>query len=142
MNENEMKNEIVNTPLNAPHPMETPQRRDIEFHEQASRPVITNITPSAWLSREEINELQSRWSSIQAQFVDQPLTAVEQADALVTEAVNKIKQQLENHQAKLCDQWLSHPDISTEELRILMQNYRSFLRLLLGLQTDSTGHTA
>ena len=89
------------------------------------------MKPVAWLDRDWINQLRSKWTPIQAQFVDQPRAAVEQAEALVAEAVAGITQMLANQQSSLSEQWCSHEDASTEDLRITLQNYRSFLNNLL-----------
>jgi hypothetical protein len=89
--------------------------------------------PLPWLSVKEIDELKSRWNSIQIKFVDQPHAAVEQADGLVTEALDRINQVFSDKRTILNEQWTNHQDISTEDLRITLQNYRSFLNRILAL---------
>lgn len=91
-----------------------------------------NIT-HLWLAREDVEELRSHWDAIQVQFVDSPCSAVEQGDALVAETVERIKQAISGQQNNLNQQWLNHDDITTEELRITLQNYRTFLNHLLNL---------
>jgi hypothetical protein len=65
--------------------------------------------------------------------VDEPRTAVEQADGLVTEALERIKQVFSDKRTILNEQWSNHQDISTEDLRIALQSYRSFLNRVLTL---------
>lgn len=89
------------------------------------------IKPVSWLDRDWINQLRSKWTPIQVQFVDQPRAAVEQAEALVAEAVEGITQMLAAQQSSLSEQWCNHEDASTEDLRIILQNYRTFLNTLL-----------
>lgn len=84
-----------------------------------------------WIESGVIDELRSRWNSIQAQFVDQPCTAIEQADALIADALERIQKSLAEQQAVLRDRWYDHEDISTEELRVTLQDYRSYLNSLL-----------
>lgn len=78
-----------------------------------------------------IDELQSRWNSVQIEFVDGPRTSVEQAQALVAETVEKIAQMLSEKRASLDGTWANREDISTEDLRTALQRYRSFFNRLL-----------
>lgn len=87
--------------------------------------------PNQWLSDEEVEEYRSRWNDIQVQFVDSPCSAVEQGDTLVAETLERVKQAMSDHQNSLNQQWLNHDDISTEELRLTLQNYRAFLDHIL-----------
>lgn len=86
-----------------------------------------------WFNKDEADELHSRWSSIQFQFVDQPCASVEQGEALLAETVERIKQMLSDRQKTLGARWLNKDDITTEELRLTLRNYRSFLNHLLSL---------
>ena len=111
-------------------PMESTQGRQDESHEHIPHDA-GQMKPIAWLDRDWINQLRSKWTPIQAQFVDQPRAAVEQAEALVAEAVERITQMLTSQQTSLSEQLCNHEDASTEDLRITLQNYRSFLNNLL-----------
>jgi hypothetical protein len=54
-------------------------------------PVGTNAGSSAaLLSREESEHYRMRWNEIQGKFVDEPRSAVQQADALVSEVIEQI----------------------------------------------------
>lgn len=86
-----------------------------------------------WFNKDVVDEMRSRWNEIQVQFVDSPCAAVEQGDALVGEIMERFKQILTDQQNSLNQQWLSHEDITTEELRITLQNYRTLLNHLLKL---------
>jgi hypothetical protein len=70
---------------------------------------------------------------IQSEFVNEPRTSVEQADALVAETLDRIQQAFSKQRTVLNEQWASHADISTEDLRIALQSYRSFFNRLLAL---------
>jgi len=85
------------------------------------------------LETDEINKLQSRWNSIQTEFVDRPRNSVEHADALVAEAMEKIERMLSKKRAALAEGWVEHEDASTEDLRIALHGYRSFFNRLLAL---------
>jgi len=130
---NAMNEERIKGPLESTPTVEPRQEENIEFHEQAATPKAVESEPLPWLSVEEIDKLKSRWNSIQIKFVDEPHTAVEQADGLVTEALERIKQVFSDNRTILNEQWTNHQDISTEDLRIALQNYRSFLNRILAL---------
>jgi hypothetical protein len=83
------------------------------------------------LSDSEIGDLRSRWSNIQAEFVDEPRHAVEQADQLVATAIERLQEGFSNERASLEKQWASGKDASTEELRLALQRYRAFFGRLL-----------
>lgn len=112
-------------------PMESTAERQIEPHQQMLDQESGQKIPVTWLDQDEINQLRARWTSIQAQFVDQPRSAVEQAEALVSEAVERINHLLADLQTSLSEQWCTHEDASTEDLRCTIQDYRTFLYRLL-----------
>ncbi|MFO7586380.1 MAG: hypothetical protein R6W69_16760 [Anaerolineales bacterium] len=80
---------------------------------------------------EETEEFRTRWHQIQGKFVDEPRIAVEQADALVSEIVEKITGMFAEQQDLLEEQWKQGKEVSTEEMRKTLQNYRSFFNILV-----------
>src|SRR5919197_4477857 len=74
----------------------------------------------------EAEGFRSRWNSIQTAFVDEPRRAVEQADGLVAEMIKRLAQVFADERAKLEEQWGRGDDISTEDLPLTLQRYRSF----------------
>ncbi len=70
----------------------SPQKNDP--HEMPSAYKSVNEAEIPWFSREEINELHSRWNTIQVQFIDDPCSSVEQGEALVAETVERMKQMI------------------------------------------------
>jgi hypothetical protein len=85
------------------------------------------------LPEREVTELRSRWDSIQASFVDEPRSAVKQADELVAAAVQRITGVFADERNKLESQWDRGDDVSTEDLRVSLQRYRSFFGRLLSV---------
>jgi hypothetical protein len=104
-----------------------------QVHEQTTTSELMESVQTSCLSDEEIEELQSRWDSIQIEFVDEPQASVEKADALISGVLERIEQSLSNQRTSLNEQWDSRQDRSTEDLRVVLQNYRSFLNRLLEL---------
>jgi len=83
------------------------------------------------LSSEEIPTFRSRWDAIQTGFVDEPRHSVEQADTLVAEVMKRLAETFADERAKLEQQWSQGDNVSTEDLRIALQRYRSFFDRLL-----------
>jgi len=81
----------------------------------------------------ELRDLRSRWDSIQTAFVDEPRSAVEQADKLVASAMQRLGEAFADERSNLEKQWDRGDDVSTEDLRIALQRYRSFFQRLLSI---------
>ena len=82
---------------------------------------------------EETGALRGRWDEIQAGFVDEPRRAVEQADNLVAGAMKRLAETFAAERGKLEGQWDRGDDVSTEDLRLALQRYRSFFGRLLAI---------
>ena len=91
----------------------------------------TSPTTSPLLPESQGAELQSRWEAIQTRFVDDPRSAVEEADALVASTMQQLADGFASAREDLEGQWSRGEDISTEDLRVALQRYRSFFRRLL-----------
>ena len=81
----------------------------------------------------ELEELRIRWSEVQTGFVDEPRRAVEQADSLVASATKRLAEVFAEERSKLEGQWDRGDNVSTEDLRIALQRYRSFFHHLLSI---------
>jgi hypothetical protein len=84
-------------------------------------------------SEGEAQNLRSSWDGIQAAFVDEPRRAVEQADELVATAIKRLAEGFAEERSKLEHQWDRGGDVSTEDLRVTLQRYRSFFSRLLAV---------
>jgi hypothetical protein len=76
-------------------------------------------------------ELRERWHRLQARFVDEPRETVHDADSLVAELLRDLAGSFDQARAKLEGQWSSGDDVSTEDLRVALQRYRSFFERVL-----------
>lgn len=83
------------------------------------------------LPRDATGDVRGRWESIQIGFVDEPRRAVEQADALVAELMQRLAETFASERSQLESQWDRGEDVSTEDLRVALQRYRSFFDRLL-----------
>jgi hypothetical protein len=80
---------------------------------------------------EDSDAYLDRWDSVQATFVDDPRDAVEHADELVAEVIRHLAKMFSQEREDLEHQWASGGDVSTEDLRVALQRYRSFFNRLL-----------
>jgi hypothetical protein len=78
-------------------------------------------------------ELRARWHDLQARFVDDPRATVGDADSLVAELLRDLAQTFDQARSGLEEQWTRGDDVSTEELRVTLQRYRSFFDRLLAV---------
>lgn len=83
------------------------------------------------LPEELSTTFQRRWEEVQTRFVDEPRGAVEDADGLVANLMQQLAQGFAQERERLEAQWGRGEDISTEDLRVALQRYRSFFQRLL-----------
>jgi hypothetical protein len=83
------------------------------------------------LPAEASSSFQRRWEEVQTRFVDEPRGAVEDADGLVANVMKQLAEGFAQERERLEAQWDRGEDISTEDLRIALQRYRSFFQRLL-----------
>jgi hypothetical protein len=95
----------------------------------SSEPASTNGAPL--LSEELSATFQRRWEEVQTRFVDEPRGAVEDADGLVANLMQQLAEGFAQERERLEAQWGRGEDISTEDLRVALQRYRSFFQRLL-----------
>ncbi len=87
--------------------------------------------PAPLLNQNEIQAMRVHWSNIQAGFVDEPRKSVELADALVAELMQQLARTFASEKNNLEGQWERGQQVSTEDLRVALQHYRSFFDRLL-----------
>jgi len=87
----------------------------------------TGLQPYAQLlENHEMQRIVAQWKDIQAEFVDEPRKAVQDADALVAELMQRLAQTFAGEREQLESQWAGGDDVSTEDLRRSLRRYRSF----------------
>ena len=89
--------------------------------------------PMPLFSESEMGDFRSQWSHIQTGFVDEPRRTVEDADKLVAAVMQRLAEGFANERSGLEKQWDSGDNVSTEDLRVALQRYRSFFDRLLKL---------
>jgi hypothetical protein len=76
----------------------------------------------------EAEEFHSRWREVAASFVDEPRTAVREAETLVDKLMDELKAHLEEQKRSLLGE-----RTDTEELRIALRRYRSLADQILAV---------
>jgi hypothetical protein len=100
---------------------------------QALDRVVAISAPIPLFSESEMGEFRSQWSTIQTGFVDEPRRTVEDADKLVAAVMQRLAEGFANERSSLEKQWDRGDNVSTEDLRLALQRYRSFFDRLLKL---------
>jgi hypothetical protein len=88
-------------------------------------------TPAQLFAGNEREEAERRWREIQANFVDEPRSSVEEANTLVADLMDRLVSGFGAERSRLEAQWGRGEDVTTEELRVVLQRYRSFFGRLL-----------
>ncbi|HJQ42186.1 MAG TPA: hypothetical protein VJ831_03810 [Jatrophihabitantaceae bacterium] len=83
------------------------------------------------LGDDELETAVLRWREIQAEFVDEPRRAVQDADALVADLMQRLAAMFAHEREELEARWSSGSDIDTEDLRQGLQRYRTFFERLI-----------
>jgi hypothetical protein len=97
--------------------------------ESGSSPPLSSS--SELFDRADRESFHDRWQTIQTGFVDEPRRSIEQADALVAEAMKCLAEIFAQERQSLESQWGDGTSVSTEELRVALQRYRSLFQRLL-----------
>ena len=104
-------------------PSAAPEGARVQEHEEFS----------ALFGDDESTELRRSWEEIQSTFVDEPRHSVERADELVANVMQRLAVVFSNERTELESQWTRGDDVSTEDLRLALQRYRSFFDRLLSI---------
>jgi hypothetical protein len=96
-----------------------------EAHESSTEEVL--------FADEELTELRSRWTAVQAAFVDDPKECVQKADVLVSDLVEQLTTGFADARSRLEQQWARGEQASTEDLRVALMHYREFFDRLLAV---------
>jgi hypothetical protein len=105
--------------------------RDVAPREPGTPAAAAGETRAALFAGDEASRLHERWTEAQAAFVDEPRAAVQRADSLVAEVMKKLAEGFANERAWLERQWDRGDNVTTEDLRLALQRYRSFFDRLL-----------
>jgi len=106
-------------------------REEQQPGQAATEPRTAAQTSAPLFDTGETDGFRSRWNSIQTQFVDEPRRSVEQADELVAQTMKRLAEIFAAERENLEREWDRGDNVSTEDLRLALQRYRSFFDRLL-----------
>ncbi len=95
-----------------------------------NRSAVNSSSPLLF-SESDTRDWRASWSDVQTGFVDEPRRAVQEADKLVAAVMKRLAEGFANERSALEKQWDGGTSVSTEELRVALQRYRSFFDRLL-----------
>ena len=110
-----------------------PVDREVPTNRYDGKPADAPTERAALFEPTVLNDFNARWSEIQTGFVDEPRSAVQRADALVSDVIKRIADSFSGERSQLEQQWDRGDNVSTEDLRVALQRYRSFFSRLLTL---------
>jgi hypothetical protein len=109
-----------------------PKLEEAQEPDAHKRPFLV-LEPTALFSEPEMEAFRTQWIKIQTGFVDEPRLTVEHADKLVAAVMQRLADGFATERSGLEKQWDRGDNVSTEDLRIALQRYRSFFDRLLSL---------
>jgi hypothetical protein len=80
---------------------------------------------------EAVERFRVEWQQIQTRFVDDPKDAVQGADRLLAEVLKSLTDTVTERKLELEGQWHGESEALTEDLRLSLRRYRSFVNQLL-----------
>ena len=107
--------------------------RDLEQRKGTTGKPLSIDKSTPLFPENEATNFRSRWTEIQAAFVDEPRRAVEHGDALVADVIKRLASSFADERSKLEGQWGRGDNVSTEDLRVALQRYRAFFDRLLSV---------
>ncbi len=125
--------ELTTADLASPSARSDAQERVADETPRDREDVPGRAKPMPLFTEAEMQEFRAQWSSLQTGFVDEPRRAVETADKLVASVMQRLAEGFANERSGLEKQWDRGDNVSTEDLRVALQRYRSFFSRLLNL---------
>ena len=120
-----------------PAALDEPTREPVAQEPVAQEPVAqqpsAGATDQSLFGDGDLSGFRSRWTEVQAAFVDDPRDCVQKADGLVSDVVDRLTAGFANARSGLEEQWSRGEQVSTEDLRLALQRYRDFFERLLAV---------
>ena len=97
----------------------------------------TTPTQQPLLAGDDQQHLRTRWVQIEEGFVDDPRGAVQRADDLIDDVIERLRDALGSRRANLRSGWESLDDATTEQLRETLHRYEQMFAQLNELPAPS-----
>jgi len=119
--------------LNEPRKPGQPVQPEGEVISMQERRSAMSLAEQSLMPKRQTEDMRERWKTIQASFVDEPRKAVQEADQLVKSAIQQLEEVFREQGSQMEKLWSGGKDVSTEDLRVSFQRYRTFFDRLLSL---------
>jgi hypothetical protein len=110
-----------------------PQDHSGPAHASAAPSASSGSADQTLFGDGDLSGFRSRWTEVQAAFVDDPRDCVQKADGLVSDVVDRLTAGFSQARSGLEEQWSRGEQVSTEDLRLALQRYRDFFERLLAV---------
>jgi hypothetical protein len=110
-----------------PEVMGRTEPRSLEQPQQPTRPLDERQRSDMW---PDMSEFRVRFEEIQSEFIDDPKAAVEKAERLMQEAIDRITKSMHERMQAMHRDREGKQD--TEQMRMTMRTYREFFGSLGG----------
>jgi hypothetical protein len=97
-------------------------------------PSAPGLQPASFTSGSLVDDpedLRRQWEAVQVAFVDDPSRSVDDAEKLVSSAIDQMLAGFQRQRRRLDDQWSDGEEPSTDDLRNAFQRYRDFFERVL-----------
>lgn len=119
---------------------DTPERADTrdkaETRDRTAQPqhraTTTEHHDGTLFEDREVERFREQWRELQSGFVDEPKSAVREADSLVSQMMDTFTAQLTERRRALTGAW--DGDVDTEELRVALRRYRVLFDQMLAVK--------
>src|SRR5690349_8119042 len=112
---------------------DAPATLDEPTREPVAQEPTAGGTDQTLFGDNDLSGFRSRWTEVQAAFVDDPRDCVQKADSLVSDVVDQLTAGFARARSGLEEQWSRGEQVSTEDLRLALQRYRDFFERLLAV---------
>lgn len=83
---------------------------------------------------QDVERYREQWRELQSGFVDEPKSAVREADSLVSQMMETFTAHLTERKRALSGQWDGDGDRDTEQLRLALRRYRALFDQMLAVK--------
>lgn len=100
------------------------------------------ITPAEYtlLANDDRTNLRQRWIQVEEGFVDDPASAVDRADDLIDDVIDRLRGALADQRTDLRSRWETLDDATTEQLRTALHHYEQLFTQLTEMKAPSGWH--
>jgi hypothetical protein len=110
----------------------------VQFTSNRFRPPLASRAENAPATEDDtLVDMRQRWNEIQSGFVDSPRESVVEADKLIRASIERVTAVLMNDRSRLESQWNRDGEVSTEDLRLALQQYRRCFDRLVSFKFDN-----